>query len=45
MRKLAEDGQMNAYFHDGFWQAMDTLREKNLLEKYWQSGKASWKVW
>ncbi|MBY0377945.1 MAG: glucose-1-phosphate cytidylyltransferase [Gammaproteobacteria bacterium] len=45
MRDLAGDGQMNAYFHEGFWQPMDTLREKILLEKYWQSGKAPWKVW
>lgn len=45
MKDLAHAGQMNAYFHEGFWQPMDTLREKNLLEKYWQSGKAPWKVW
>jgi glucose-1-phosphate cytidylyltransferase len=45
MHNLAEDGQMSAYFHKGFWQPMDTLREKHLLEDLWQSGKAPWKVW
>ena len=43
--KLAEMDQLMAYPHDGFWQPMDTLREKNLLEDLWQSGKAPWKVW
>lgn len=42
---LARDEQLMAYKHSGFWQPMDTLREKNLLEKLWQSGKAPWKVW
>ncbi len=42
---LAADGQLIAYEHTGFWQPMDTLREKNLLEELWQSGKAPWKVW
>lgn len=45
MQKLAAENQMNAYRHDGFWQPMDTLREKNMLEQLWQSGKAPWKVW
>ena len=45
MRNLAKDGQMSVYFHDGFWQPMDTLREKQLLESLWASGKAPWKVW
>ena len=45
MEKLAADGQMSAYKHDGFWQPMDTLREKMLLEELWASGKAPWKVW
>ena len=45
MQKLAAAGQMQAYFHDGFWQPMDTLREKNLLEDLWNSGKAPWKTW
>jgi glucose-1-phosphate cytidylyltransferase len=42
---LAAEGQLVAYEHTGFWQPMDTLREKNLLEDLWQSGKAPWKVW
>ena len=42
---LAEDGQLMAYRHEGFWQPMDTLREKQLLEELWQSGSAPWKVW
>ncbi|CAG2156474.1 Glucose-1-phosphate cytidylyltransferase [Cupriavidus campinensis] len=45
MRQLARSGQMAAYEHTGFWQPMDTLREKNLLEDLWQSGKAPWKTW
>jgi glucose-1-phosphate cytidylyltransferase len=42
---LAKDGQLAAYKHDGFWQPMDTLREKNMLNDLWNSGKAPWKVW
>ncbi|WP_394791822.1 glucose-1-phosphate cytidylyltransferase [Rhodoferax sp.] len=42
---LAEEGQLRAYEHTGFWQPMDTLREKNLLEELWSSGKAPWKRW
>ena len=42
---LASEGQLQAYQHEGFWQAMDTLREKNLLEDLWQSKTAPWKVW
>lgn len=42
---LADDGQLMAFEHKGFWQPMDTLREKNLLEELWASGKAPWKVW
>ncbi len=42
---LASEGQLMAFEHAGFWQPMDTLREKNLLEDLWQSGKAPWKVW
>jgi len=42
---LAADGQLMAFEHAGFWQPMDTLREKNLLEELWQMGKAPWKVW
>lgn len=42
---LASEGQLQAYQHEGFWQAMDTLREKNLLEELWQNKTAPWKVW
>ena len=45
MKQLALDGQMSCYHHSGFWQPMDTLREKQLLERLWQEGKAPWKVW
>lgn len=45
METLARDGQLSAYLHHGFWQPMDTLRDKNYLEELWQSGKAPWKVW
>jgi len=45
MERLAADGQMMAYRHEGFWQPMDTLREKQLLEDLWQSGHAPWKIW
>jgi glucose-1-phosphate cytidylyltransferase len=45
MEKLAEVGQLSAYRHTGFWQPMDTLRDKTVLEKMWQSGKAPWKIW
>lgn len=45
MQRLAEQGQMSVYSHDGFWQPMDTLREKNHLEELWASGKAPWKIW
>lgn len=42
---LAKAGQLKAYTHDGFWQPMDTLRDKNLLEDLWATGNAPWKVW
>jgi len=42
---LAQNGQLTFYPHKGFWQCMDTLREKTLLEDHWQTGKAPWKVW
>ena len=42
---LAKDGQLSAFKHDGFWQPMDTLREKIMLNDLWGSGKAPWKVW
>jgi glucose-1-phosphate cytidylyltransferase len=43
--KIAAEGQLNAYHHRGFWQPMDTLRDRQLLEELWASGKAPWKVW
>jgi glucose-1-phosphate cytidylyltransferase len=45
METLAHQGQLMAYEHNGFWQPMDTLRDKNQLEDLWTSGKAPWKVW
>ena len=45
MHQLAQAGEMSVHFHNGFWQPMDTLREKHLLENLWDSGKAPWKVW
>ncbi|MEI6793351.1 MAG: glucose-1-phosphate cytidylyltransferase [Actinomycetes bacterium] len=45
MRKLADDGQLAAYRHEGFWQAMDTLRERNELEDLWATGEAPWRAW
>ncbi|MDA2989070.1 MAG: glucose-1-phosphate cytidylyltransferase [Actinomycetota bacterium] len=45
LQQLAADNQLMAYEHDGFWQPMDTLRDKNMLEELWQSGQAPWKVW
>lgn len=45
LERLARMGQLKAYRHDGFWQPMDTLREKNLLEDLWARGEAPWKTW
>jgi glucose-1-phosphate cytidylyltransferase len=45
LAKLAEAGELAAYRHHGFWQPMDTLREKEVLESLWLSGKAPWKMW
>jgi glucose-1-phosphate cytidylyltransferase len=45
LSRLAEDGELSAYRHYGYWQAMDTLRDKNVLEDLWRSGKAPWKIW
>jgi glucose-1-phosphate cytidylyltransferase len=45
LSKLAEDGELAAYRHYGYWQSMDTLRDKHVLEDLWRSGDAPWKVW
>lgn len=45
LQDIVKDGQLNAFKHEGFWQAMDTLREKNDLEKMWAKEEAPWKVW
>jgi glucose-1-phosphate cytidylyltransferase len=45
LNSIASQGELMAYEHKDFWQAMDTLREKNLLEELWESGKAPWKIW
>ena len=45
LARLAADGQLVAFEHAGFWQPMDTLREKNQLEELWQNGRAPWKAW
>jgi glucose-1-phosphate cytidylyltransferase len=45
MERLAREEQLAAYMHHGFWQPMDTLRDKNHLEDLWNSGKAPWKTW
>ena len=45
LARLAQQGEMMAFEHQGFWQPMDTLREKNMLEELWASGQAPWKIW
>ena len=45
MQKLSQSGQMSVYFHNGFWQPMDTLRERYLLDDLWRTGRAPWKIW
>lgn len=45
LEQLARDGELMSYCHDGFWQCMDSVREKQILEKIWDKGKAPWKVW
>ncbi len=45
MERLAKDGELMAFRHEGFWQPMDTLREKRILEDLWAKGDAPWKVW
>ena len=45
LEQLVKEGQLNAYKHNGYWQCMDTQREKEKLEELWNSGNAPWKVW
>jgi glucose-1-phosphate cytidylyltransferase len=45
MRALAADGELSAFRHEGFWQPMDTLRDRHQLEELWDSGKAPWRTW
>lgn len=45
LESLARDGQLSAFRHEGFWQPMDTLRDKRYLEELWASGQAAWKIW
>jgi glucose-1-phosphate cytidylyltransferase len=45
LEQLAADGELMAYRHEGFWQCMDTLRDRNRLESLWETGAAPWKVW
>jgi len=45
VEQLSREGQLAAYLHRGFWQPMDTLRDKELLEELWSSGHAPWKTW
>jgi len=45
LERLAKEGQLSAFKHSSFWQPLDTLRDKNYLEKLWASGKAPWKIW
>ena len=45
LEQLAKDGQLMAYKYDGFWQCMDTLRDKRRLESIWAAGNAPWKTW
>jgi glucose-1-phosphate cytidylyltransferase len=45
MQTLAKQGEISAFEHNGFWQPMDTLRDKNYLEELWESGETPWKTW
>jgi glucose-1-phosphate cytidylyltransferase len=45
LESLAAEGQLSAFIHRGFWQPMDTLRDKNYLEELWRTGNAPWKIW
>ena len=45
LKRLAHEGQLTAFHHNGFWQPMDTLRDRQLLEELWAQGQAPWKLW
>jgi glucose-1-phosphate cytidylyltransferase len=45
MERLAREAELSTYIHEGFWQPMDTLRDKLQLEELWASGAAPWKIW
>ena len=45
LESLARDRELASYFHNGFWQPLDTLRDKNYLEKLWAEGNPPWKTW
>ncbi|MEP3427994.1 MAG: glucose-1-phosphate cytidylyltransferase [Hyphomicrobiales bacterium] len=45
LESLTKEGQLHAYHHEGFWQPMDTMRERDMLQQMWDSGNAPWKVW
>ena len=45
MERLSSDGQLMAFKHDGFWQPMDVIREKEILDKLWKGENAPWKLW
>ena len=45
LERIAEDGELMAFRNEGFWQCMDTLRDAELLNRYWERGDAPWKVW
>ncbi len=45
LQQLAKDGQLMAYYHDSFWQCMDTLRDRKLLNSLWNTGHAPWVNW
>jgi glucose-1-phosphate cytidylyltransferase len=45
LEQLSREGQVSAYKHEGFWQPMDTIHDRDLLEDYWATGSAPWKVW
>ena len=45
LEQLAKDGELMSYTHNGFWQCMDSLKEKEMLEDMWKAGDAPWKLW